>query len=282
MKQLRIKTQITVRNEALERYLISIAKYELLSFEEEVDLAEKIQNGDKHALDSLVNSNLRFVVSVAKQQVNSDPEKLLDLIAEGNIGLIKAAKRFDSTRGFKFISYAVWWIRMQINLYVSENYTTLKTASNTYANRNKILNFSLKYEQDNGFEPSVEELSKNLGIPESNINAIKDTTNKISGDLKLENSDGSVFDFIPGGLNSIDNINDKAHTNNVLNEFIAKHLTKRERYIIKKSFGLDEDSEHSLGDIADELSLSKERVRQLKDQALRNLKTILKRKNVEL
>ena len=198
MRQLKITKSITNReSEALEKYLVEIGKEELLSAEEEVELAQRIRKGDRKALERLTRSNLRFVVSVAKQYQNQGLS-LADLINEGNLGLIKAAEKFDETRGFKFISYAVWWIRQSILQAIAEQSRIVRLPLNQVGSINKINRMLSKFEQENERRPSIEEISEHIDLPEDKIDeAMHVTGRQISVDAPfVEGEDNSLLDIL--------------------------------------------------------------------------------------
>ncbi len=274
MRQLKITKSITNReSQSLDKYLQEIGKEELLNAEEEVKLAVRIREGDQVALDRLTKSNLRFVVSVAKQYQNQGLS-LPDLINEGNLGLIKAAKRFDETRGFKFISYAVWWIRQSILQALAEQSRIVRLPLNQVGSLNKIGKAYSKLEQQFEREPSSEELSILLELP---IDKITDTL-KISG--KHISMDAP---FVNGEDNSLMDVlenHDSPRADTLLiSESLQKEierslstLTERERDVIKLFFGLGMSTGLSLEEIGDKFDLTRERVRQIKEKAIRRLR----------
>lgn len=273
MRQLKIKTQITNRNDNIDKYLSEIAKFKLLSTDEEIELAVRIRAGDKKALDTLVNSNLRFVISVAKQYANSSPRLLSELINEGNIGLIQAAGRYDETRGFKFISYAVWWIRQSILSYLSSNASIFKTAGNVAGKRKKINDFSNIFFTKNGRMPEVFEISEALEITEDSIKNALSITDYISGDstISKEDDNATIFDITAELDNDLSQKINNEHANTVLTAAIEYCMTKREAFVIKGAFGINTTAKE-LKDIADDLGLSKERTRQIKERAIKRLR----------
>lgn len=274
MRQLKITKSITNReSQSLDKYLQEIGKEELINAEEEVKLAVRIREGDQVALDRLTKSNLRFVVSVAKQYQNQGLS-LPDLINEGNLGLIKAAKRFDETRGFKFISYAVWWIRQSILQALAEQSRIVRLPLNQVGSLNKIGKAYSKLEQQFEREPSSEELSVLLEMP---IDKITDTM-RISG--KHVSMDAP---FVNGEDNSLMDVlenHDSPRADTLLiSESLQKEierslstLTERERDVIKLFFGLGMNTGLSLEEIGDKFDLTRERVRQIKEKAIRRLR----------
>jgi RNA polymerase primary sigma factor len=274
MRQLKITKSITNReSQSLDKYLQEIGKEELINAEEEVKLAVRIREGDQVALDRLTKANLRFVVSVAKQYQNQGLS-LPDLINEGNLGLIKAAKRFDETRGFKFISYAVWWIRQSILQSLAEQSRIVRLPLNQVGSLNKISKAYSKLEQEFEREPSSEELSVLLELP---IDKITDTL-RISG--KHISMDAP---FVNGEDNSLIDVlenHDSPRADTLLiSESLQREierslstLTERERDVIKLFFGLGMSTGLSLEEIGDKFELTRERVRQIKEKAIRRLR----------
>lgn len=274
MRQLKITKQITNRETAsLDMYLQDIGRVELITADEEVVLAQKIKQGDQKALDKLVKANLRFVVSVSKQYQNQGLS-LPDLINEGNMGLIKAAQRFDETRGFKFISYAVWWIRQSILQALAEQSRIVRLPLNQVGSLNKINKAFSKFEQENERRPSPEELAEQLDIPVEKISdTMKVSGRHISVDAPfVEGEDNSLLDVM---------INDDSPNadRTLMNESLSKEiervlintLSDRERDIVKKFFGIGVP-EMTLEEIGDEFGLTRERVRQIKEKAIRKLR----------
>ena len=273
MRQLKITKSITNRESAsLDKYLQEIGREELVSPEEEVELAQRIRKGDQEALEKLTRANLRFVVSVAKQYQNQGLS-LPDLINEGNLGLIKAAEKFDETRGFKFISYAVWWIRQSILQALAEQSRIVRLPLNQVGSLNKINKALGKFEQENERQPSTEELSEMIDVPREKI---ADTL-RVSGrhvsvdDPFVEGEDNSLLDVLP---NDDSPSADKGLTNESLSTEIERALqilTPREKEIIKSFFGIG-CQEMTLEEIGERLDLTRERVRQIKEKAIRKLK----------
>lgn len=273
MRQLKITKSITNReSQSLDKYLQEIGHEELISVDEEVELAQKIRNGDKKALEKLTKANLRFVVSVAKQYQNQGLS-LPDLINEGNLGLIKAAKKFDETRGFKFISYAVWWIRQSILQALAEQSRLVRLPLNQVGSVNKVSRAFNKFEQENERRPSIEEIAAEIDLPQDKIaEAIKVGNRQISVDAPFSDSDdNSLLDILPN--TSIPNA-DKGLDIESLKEEVNRALSKlneRERDILKDFFGLN-GTELTLEEIGQKYGLTRERVRQIKEKAIRRLR----------
>ena len=273
MRQLKITKSITNRESAsLDKYLQEIGKEELISVEEEVELAQRIKKGDRDALEKLTRANLRFVVSVAKQYQNQGLS-LPDLINEGNLGLIKAAEKFDETRGFKFISYAVWWIRQSILQALAEQSRIVRLPLNQVGSLNKINKAFSKFEQEFERKPSPEELAESLELPREKVtDTLKVSGRHISMDAPfIEGEDNSLLDVLP---NNDSPKADKA----LLSESLVKEierslatLTERERDIIKLFFGIG-IQEMTLEEIGEKFGLTRERVRQIKEKAIRRLR----------
>ncbi|HOO18851.1 MAG TPA: RNA polymerase sigma factor RpoD/SigA [Paludibacteraceae bacterium] len=282
MRQLKITKSITNRESAsLDKYLQEIGREDLITVEEEVELAQRIHKGDRAALEKLTRANLRFVVSVAKQYQNQGLS-LPDLINEGNLGLIKAAEKFDETRGFKFISYAVWWIRQSILQALAEQSRIVRLPLNQVGSLNKINKALSKFEQENERTPSPEELAEELDIP---VDKIADTM-KVSGrHISMD------APFVEGEENTLLDVmvnEDSPDTDHILiNESLSQEieralstLSEREHQIIKKFFGLGVPA-MTLEEIGDELGLTRERVRQIKEKAIRRLRTSSKSKSLK-
>ena len=274
MRQLKITKSITNRESAsLDKYLQEIGREDLITVEEEVELAQRIRNGDRLALEKLTRANLRFVVSVAKQYQNQGLS-LPDLINEGNLGLIKAAEKFDETRGFKFISYAVWWIRQSILQALAEQSRIVRLPLNQVGSLNKINKAFSKFEQENERRPSPEELAEQLDIPVDKIaDTMKVSGRHISVDAPfVEGEDNSLLDVM---INDDSPNADRALINESLSKEIervlAHTLADRERDIVKKFFGIGVP-EMTLEEIGDEFGLTRERVRQIKEKAIRKLR----------
>ena len=274
MRQLKITKSITNReSEALEKYLQEIGKEELISIEEEVELAAKIRKGDQKALERLTKANLRFVVSVAKQYQNQGLS-LSDLINEGNLGLIKAAEKFDEPRGFKFISYAVWWIRQSILQAIAEQSRIVRLPLNQVGSVNKINRLLNRFEQEYERKPSVEELSERIDLPEDKIDeAININGKHVSVDAPFTDSDeNTLLDVL---INNDAPAADKQLFIESLRQEINKALeglNERERNIIEAFFGINQP-EMTLDEIGTKYHLTRERVRQIKEKAIRRLRT---------
>ena len=273
MRQLKITKSITNRESAsLDKYLQEIGREELISVEEEVELAGRIKNGDKAALEKLTRANLRFVVSVAKQYQNQGLS-LPDLINEGNLGLIKAAEKFDETRGFKFISYAVWWIRQSILQALAEQSRIVRLPLNQVGSLNKINKAFSRFEQEHERKPSAEELANELGLDVDKVaDTLKMSGRHVSVDAPfVEGEDNSLLDVMP---NDDSPIADRGLINESLSREIDRALatlTPREADIIRKFFGIGVP-EKTLEEIGEEFHLTRERVRQIKEKAIRRLK----------
>ncbi len=273
MRQLKITKSITNRESAsLDKYLQEIGKEELITVEEEVELAQRIKKGDQAALEKLTRANLRFVVSVAKQYQNQGLS-LPDLINEGNLGLIKAAEKFDETRGFKFISYAVWWIRQSILQALAEQSRIVRLPLNQVGSLNKINKAFSKFEQEHERKPSPEELADSLELP----------ADKVSDTLRVSGRHVSVdAPFVDGEDNSLLDVlvnNDSPNADRTLiQESLAREihrslatLTEREADIIRLFFGIG-CQEMTLEEIGERFGLTRERVRQIKEKAIRRLR----------
>ena len=274
MRQLKITKSITNRESAsLDKYLQEIGREELVSPEEEVELAQRIRKGDQKALEKLTKANLRFVVSVAKQYQNQGLS-LPDLINEGNLGLIKAAEKFDETRGFKFISYAVWWIRQSIHQALTEQSRIVRLPLNQVGSLNKINKALSKFEQENERQPSSEELSEMIDVPKDKISdTLRVSGRHVSVDAPfVEGEDNSLLDVLP---NDDSPSADRGLVNESLNTEIERALStlsSREREIIKSFFGIG-CQEMTLEEIGERFGLTRERVRQIKEKAIRRLKS---------
>lgn len=275
MRQLKISRQITNRGEGnLDKYLADIAKERLLSADEEVILAQRIKSGDKNALDQLVRSNLRFVVSVAKQYQNQGLG-LPDLINEGNLGLVKAAHRFDETRGFKFISFAVWWIRQGILQAVAEQSRIIRLPMNQVGAISKVKKMATILEQDLQRKPSVSELAEAVDMTEDKVEALlRYNTRYISTDAPIDDDgDANFLDvFVEDDAKQTDNDVERESESKAIRQSLDQ-LGERERQIICMYFGLGKPREYSLEEIAAQLGLSRERVRNIRDKVLKQMKT---------
>ena len=274
MRQLKITKQVTNRETAsLDKYLQEIGKVELISAEEEVELAQRIKQGDKVALEKLTKANLRFVVSVSKQYQNQGLS-LPDLINDGNLGLIKAAQRFDETRGFKFISYAVWWIRQSILQALAEQSRIVRLPLNKIGSINKINKAYAKLEQEYEREPNAEEIAEVLEITEAEVKeSMKNAGRHISMDAPLiQDEDNTMYDVLKS---------EEAPTpeTELLYESLRKEidraistLTPREADVVRLYFGLNGSHPMTLEEIGEKFDLTRERVRQIKEKAIRRLK----------
>ena len=273
MRQLKITKSITNRESAsLDKYLQEIGKEELISVEEEVELAQRIKKGDKEALEKLTKANLRFVVSVAKQYQNQGLS-LPDLINEGNLGLIKAAEKFDETRGFKFISYAVWWIRQSILQALVEQSRIVRLPLNQVGSLNKINKAFARFEQEHERTPSADELATELELPKEKVtDTLRVAGRHISVDAPFaDGEDNSLLDVLV-------NTDSPNADRGLINESLATEveraleiLTERERDIIRYFFGIG-CSEMTLEEIGEKFDLTRERVRQIKEKAIRKLR----------
>ena len=273
MRQLKITKSITNRESAsLDKYLQEIGKEDLITVEEEVELAQRIHKGDRLALEKLTRANLRFVVSVAKQYQNQGLS-LPDLINEGNLGLIKAAEKFDETRGFKFISYAVWWIRQSILQALAEQSRIVRLPLNQVGSLNKINKAYSKFEQENERTPTSEELAVILEIPKEKVaDTLRVSGRHISVDAPfVEGEDNSLLDVL-------ENSDSPTADGLLMNESLCKEidralatLTERERDIIKLHFGIS-CQEMTLEEVGERFGLTRERVRQIKEKAIRRLR----------
>ena len=273
MRQFKITKSITNRESAsLDKYLQEIGHEEMISIEEEVELAQRIRKGDRKALERLTKANLRFVVSVAKQYQNQGLS-LADLINEGNFGLIKAAEKFDETRGFKFISYAVWWIRQSILQAIAEQSRIIRLPLNQVSSVNKINKVLNKFEQENERRPSIDEIAQDTDIPEEKIiEAFKVNTHHISVDAPFHDDDeSSLLDVIP---NDAIPSTDKYLVEESLRAEIGRVLDileDREKKVIEAYFGINQ-REMTLEEIGSKYGLTRERVRQIKEKAIRRLR----------
>ena len=273
MRQLKINKSITNRqNAALDKYLVEIGREELISTDEEVELAQKIHKGDRRALDKLTRANLRFVVSVAKQYQNQGLA-LNDLIDEGNLGLIKAAQKFDETRGFKFISYAVWWIRQSILQAISEQSRIVRMPLNQVGFQSKLAKAVVNFEQANERRPSVQELADILETDEGKVReALGTNGKKVSVDAPFQADDSnSLIDIMTDeDAPTTDNNMERESLSKDL-EAALSTLSEREQQVLKMLFGIG-CNEMTAEEVANSLSLTRERVRQIKERALRRLR----------
>ena len=279
MRQLKISKSFTNRESAsLDKYLQEIGHEELLSVEEEVELAQKIKKGDRRAFERLTRANLRFVVSVAKQYQNQGLS-LPDLINEGNVGLIKAAEKFDETRGFKFISYAVWWIRQSILQAIAEQSRIVRLPLNQVGSVNKINRELNKFEQEHERRPSVDEIADRIDLPEDKIEeAMKANNRHVSMDAPfVDGEDNSLLDVLADNNMPMA---DKALVQESLRKEIDRAielLNDREQKVVRAFFGIG-SPEMTLEEIGDKYNLTRERVRQIKEKAIRRLRHNTKNK----
>lgn len=283
MRQLNITKQVTSRETAsLDKYLHDIGKVELITAEEEVELARKIKEGDEMALEKLTKANLRFVVSVAKQYQNQGLS-LPDLINEGNLGLIKAAQRFDETRGFKFISYAVWWIRQSILQALAEQSRIVRLPLNKIGTINKINKAYAYLEQEYEREPRADEIASLLDITEAEVkDSLRNSSRHLSMDASLtQDKDNNMYDVMKSEDSPTP---DKGLLYESLKQEINRTIStlpQREADIIKLYFGLDSKHPMTLEEIGEKFDLTRERVRQIKEKAIRRLKNASKCKNLK-
>ncbi|MBN3034305.1 MAG: sigma-70 family RNA polymerase sigma factor [Bacteroidales bacterium] len=274
MRQLKITKQVTNRDTAsLDKYLHEIGKVNLIDAEEEVFLAQRIRQGDRKALEKLTSANLRFVVSVSKQYQNQGLS-LPDLINEGNVGLIKAAQRFDETRGFKFISYAVWWIRQSILQALAEQSRIVRLPLNKIGAINKINKAYARLEQDFEREPNPEEIAQHLKVDESEVReSLRNQGRHISMDAPLlQDEDNTMYDILrsdgiptPESALMYDSLRMEV-------ERAISTLTRREADVVRLYFGLNSKHPLTLEEIGEKFDLTRERVRQIKEKAIRRLK----------
>ena len=274
MRQLKITKQVTNRETAsLDKYLQEIGKVDLITAEEEVELAQRIEAGDRVALEKLTKVNLRFVVSVAKQYQNQGLS-LPDLINEGNLGLIKAAQRFDETRGFKFISYAVWWIRQSILQALAEQSRIVRLPLNKIGSINKINKAYALLEQEHERAPSAEEISEVLDMSEGDVKeSMKNSGRHVSMDAPLvEGEDSNLYDVLNIGESPSPDMQLMIESLRVEIERALQTLTPREADLIRLYFGLNGEHPMTLEEIGETFDLTRERVRQIKEKAIRRLK----------
>ncbi len=283
MRQLKISKSITNRDSAsLDRYLADIGKESMISAEEEVELARKIKTGDEEALNKLTTTNLRFVVSVAKQYQNQGIS-LQDLINEGNVGLIKAAKRFDETRGFKFISYAVWWIRQSILQAIADQSRIVRLPLNQVGVINKIKKETARLEQTLKRLPTTEEIAEAIDMPVYKVSEIMKMNNhpqSIDSPISPNEETRFVDIFVHDNDEDTDNILIKESLSSEIHDLL-KTLPEKEQEVLKLFYGIDTSHEHTLDEIGDRMELSRERVRQIKERALKRLRQNSKNKNLK-
>ena len=273
MRQLKINKSITNRSSAaLDKYLVEIGREELISTDEEVELAQRIHHGDREALERLTRANLRFVISVAKQYQNQGLA-LNDLINEGNLGLIKAAQKFDETRGFKFISYAVWWIRQSILQAISEQSRSVRIPLNQIGFQSKLTKAIVNFEQEFERRPSAQELADILETDVSKVQeALGMNGKKVSVDAPFQDDDSnSLIDIMTDeSAPGTDNLMEKESLSSDLEAALSR-LGEREVQVLKMLFGIDRN-EMTAEEVANSLNLTRERVRQIKERALRRLR----------
>jgi len=273
MRQLKISESITKReSESLDKYLAEIAREDLVTTDEEVELAQRIRKGDRKALERLTKANLRFVVSVAKQYQNQGLS-LQDLINEGNMGLIRAAEKFDETRGFKFISYAVWWIRQSILQAIAEQSRLVRLPLNQVGTFNKINHMLNKFEQENERRPSVEEISEQTSLPQEKVDeAMHISTRHVSVDAPLaDGDDSSLLDILVNDSAPMADRQLVAESLRAEVGSLLQTLSERERHVVQAFYGIGEP-EMTMDEIGHKYGLTRERVRQIKDKALRRLR----------
>ena len=274
MRQLKIAKQVTNReSKSLDKYLQDISKIDLITAEEEVELAQKIKRGDQRALEKLVNANLRFVVSVAKQYQNQGLT-LPDVINEGNFGLVKAAQRFDETRGFKFISYAVWWIRQSILQALAEQSRVVRLPLNKIGSINKINKTFSYLEQAHERPPSAEEIAEELGLSVSEVEqSLKNAGKHISMDAPFaEGEDSNLYDVISASETPMP---DTELVKESIREEIGRvleTLSEREADVVKLYYGIGQSTTMTLDEIGNTFDLTRERVRQIREKAIRKLR----------
>ena len=273
MRQLKIEKSFTNRESAsLDKYLQDIAREQMVTVEEESDLAQRIHKGDQKALDRLVRSNLRFVVSVAKQYQRQGLS-LPDLINEGNLGLIKAAQRFDETRGFKFISYAVWWIRQSILQAIAEKGRVVRIPLNQAGNLQRMTRANNRFELENERPPTPEELAESMGIPIDRVrNTLPLAARPVSVDAPFSDEDGlNLLDLLQdtSGPNPDEGLKRESVQKEI--ERVLRSMSKREEDIIKLSFGIGAQP-LTMEEIGEKLNLTRERVRQVRDKALKKMR----------
>jgi RNA polymerase primary sigma factor len=275
MRQLKIVKQVTNRDaESLDKYFQEISKIGLITADEEVELALKIKIGDSKALDALVSANLRFVVSVAKQY-QGQGLKLSDLINEGNLGLVKAAKRFDETRGFKFISYAVWWIRQAIMQALAEQSRIVRLPLNKIGSINKIKKIYARLEQNEQRMPTHKEIAKQLDMTEAEVEqSLKNSGRHVSMDAPLkEGEDSNLYNVLQSGDSPRPDSQLMAQSLKIEIERALGTLTYKEAKVIKMFYGIGNEAMSSLEEIGEKFDLTRERVRQVKQKAIRRLQS---------
>lgn len=274
MRQFKVTNRITERSsDSFVAYLKEVNKFPLLSVEEEVEVARKMREGDRKAFDTLINSNLRFVISVAKQYQNQGLT-LSDLVNEGNLGLIKAAEKFDETRGFKFISYAVWWIRQSILQALANQSRTIRLPINQVANLTKINKFVREFEQNENRRPSTKEIAEFMKLSEEKVSDLLEISNKCASvDAPIGNEEDDVYliNLISNDTPDPDDALDKESVNNSIHRAL-RVLTLREHDVILMLFGIEGVKPQTMTEIAKKFGITSERIRQIRDQALDKLK----------
>ena len=283
MRQLKISRSITSReSEALDKYLVEIGHEEMVTISEEVELALRIHKGDEAAFNKLVRANLRFVVSVAKQyQGHGIP--LTDLINEGNMGLITAARKFDETRGFRFISYAVWWIRQSIMQSIAQQGRMIRLPLNQVGSISKIHKATTKFEQENQRKPSIDELSEVTGIPEEQVSQLTlSSGSTLSVDKSfVDGEENNLLDILADRSSiSPDSSLVKESLERDVNALLGSILNDREQCVLRMFFGIGQNAQ-SLDEISEIMKLTRERVRQIKEKAIKRIKQS-ERKNILL
>jgi RNA polymerase primary sigma factor len=276
MRHLQITQSITNRDSnSVDLYLEEIGRLELINAEEEVKLAKKIRQGDRQALTRLVNANLRFVVSVAKRYQHNGLS-LSDLINEGNLGLIKAAERFDETRGFKFISFAVWWIRQSIMAAITEQARLIRLPMNRVNQVSQIYKAKASIEQQEQYEPSPEMIAEYVNIPVGQVSELLEkSTWMVSADTHIgEDGEDLLNTFRSDAKPPDDELIRESERFEV--DCLLDQLTKRERFVISMSFGIDEDREYSATEVGKKIGMTAERIRQIRNEALTKLRTASK------
>lgn len=283
MRQLKISKSITNRDSAsLDRYLADIGKEQMITAEEEVELARRIKAGDEEALNKLTTTNLRFVVSVAKQYQNQGIS-LQDLINEGNVGLIKAAKRFDETRGFKFISYAVWWIRQSILQAIADQSRIVRLPLNQVGVINKIKKETARLEQKLKRIPTTEEIAEAIDMPVYKVSEIMKMNNhpqSIDSPISPNEETRFVDIFVHDNDEDTDTILMQESLASEIHDVLST-LPDKEREVLMLFYGINTSHEHTLDEIGDRMELSRERVRQIKERALKRLRQNSKNKNLK-